>query len=122
MDAGTDVTNLNSAVAAIAVDIGTNETNLSTLELNVDSAEAAVLELAPDVDVFITNNSGDITWSNDGNNDLDGTNGTPDSTQCVDAGQTVQFYLSMTSTYNSNSPPGEVLDVQLLASNSLVTD
>ena len=71
----------------VMTDIDTNATDLTTLQMAITMAEDAVDDLAPDVDVFITNAS-TITWVN-GNNDLDGTNSTPDSNQCVDENQTV---------------------------------
>lgn len=119
-DANTAVTDLNTAVMGVMGDIDQNATDLSDLQMAITMAEDAVDDLAPDVDVFLTNAS-TITWDN-GNNDLDGTSGKPDSNQCVDMGQTVQFYLSMTSTFVVGTPNGEVLDVQLLASNTLGTD
>lgn len=108
-DANTAKTDLDAALVAIESSVALNESSLANIDTRLSAVDTAILSLAPVSDSFYTNAS-QIDW-------IANSTIVPDSTKCVAAGQTVQFYLSMTS---DSTDGGEVLDVILLADNVAV--
>ena len=95
---------LVAATTAASTEVANNETQIEALQNSLMAADDAIMALEPVADVFITNPAL-ISWS------ITGINEVAESIQCVQPGETVQFYLSMTATFVDE---GEIIDVQLV--------
>ena len=95
---------LVAATTAASTEVANNETQIEALQNSLMAADDAIMALEPIADVFITNPAL-ISWSTTGINEV------AESIQCVQPGETVQFYLSMTATFVDE---GEIIDVQLV--------